>query len=260
MQLHRRVLGYELARRIPGAVVRSFAPFGWQRPSALDGGEAAEPLGPWTLDSAERLAHALDLIVLVPGPFEPTNTGAWARAYAVTAAEADAIARWFNSARHGSAAVAVATLDCDLGALAQRWFPDELLERRQRFHARMGWQSNRLFDPHSLEDAMVDWIARAGPEDPALVAAADHRLDELAKLADGDASGAEDAAARVLQLEAELDDLRAAFAARGERLAAERYRFGQHLDAVTMPPHFAEGARRFMYRVVRSLRRRLRRG
>ena len=58
-----RVVRSELARRLPGAEVRLLAPYGSLRPSRRDGGEAVQPLGPWTDARAAVLAEQFDCIV-----------------------------------------------------------------------------------------------------------------------------------------------------------------------------------------------------
>ncbi|MGH7426610.1 MAG: polysaccharide pyruvyl transferase family protein, partial [Candidatus Methylomirabilales bacterium] len=63
-QLRLSVLSHELARRLPGATIRAFAPYGYLRPTRLDGGEPAEPLGAWSEDRAAELAAELDCVIV----------------------------------------------------------------------------------------------------------------------------------------------------------------------------------------------------
>jgi hypothetical protein len=59
-----QVLRRELAARLPGAEFRLAAPFGSLRPTPRDGGEPAEPFGPWSPERAAELANGLDCIVI----------------------------------------------------------------------------------------------------------------------------------------------------------------------------------------------------
>lgn len=68
-----RVTGSELARRIPGALIRSFSASTDPRPSPHDGGVPVEPLGAWSAERAGKLATELDCVVIVgdlPDPGE----------------------------------------------------------------------------------------------------------------------------------------------------------------------------------------------
>lgn len=62
--LYPRVVRRELARRLPGAVIRTFAPLGERRPTRADGGEPGEPLGPFDEDRRRALAGQLDCVVV----------------------------------------------------------------------------------------------------------------------------------------------------------------------------------------------------
>lgn len=59
-----RVTVAELARRLPGAVVRPFSARAEPAPSAHDGGLAVETLGPWSAGRASDLARELDCVVV----------------------------------------------------------------------------------------------------------------------------------------------------------------------------------------------------
>ena len=62
-----RVARHELERRLPGAVVTPFAPYGWLHPTGLDDGSAVSPLGPWSLERAGQLADAHHLVLVGDG-------------------------------------------------------------------------------------------------------------------------------------------------------------------------------------------------
>lgn len=69
-----RVTVSELARRLPGAVVRPFSAGAEPAPSTHDGGLAVETLGPWSAERASRLARDLDCVV-VAGRLPPSTVG-----------------------------------------------------------------------------------------------------------------------------------------------------------------------------------------
>ena len=74
-----------------------FSPYGWLHPTALDGGDAAEPFGPRSERRLTRLATDLDCVVIGGGEIIHTNDDALALAYGV---DADELARmepsgWF---------------------------------------------------------------------------------------------------------------------------------------------------------------------
>ena len=62
-----RVARHELERRLPGAMVTAFAPYGRLHPTGLDDGWAASPLGPWSLERAGQLAAAHHLVLVGGG-------------------------------------------------------------------------------------------------------------------------------------------------------------------------------------------------
>lgn len=92
-QLYPRITEDELLRRLPGWNVRTYAPFGWERPCRMDGGFLAEPLGPWEPARAAQLARAADL-TLVCGDPVPGVTDRLARAYGVDHATLARRAPW----------------------------------------------------------------------------------------------------------------------------------------------------------------------
>jgi hypothetical protein len=62
--LYPRVVRSELARRLPDALVRAYAPLGHLRPTRFDGGEPAEPLGAFVDERRRALAAELDCVVV----------------------------------------------------------------------------------------------------------------------------------------------------------------------------------------------------
>ena len=65
--LYARIARAELARRLPEAEIRTFAPLGSERPTAWDGEDPAEPLGPYRPERLSELAEELDVVVVGPG-------------------------------------------------------------------------------------------------------------------------------------------------------------------------------------------------
>lgn len=92
-----RVAVHELRRRLPGAVVEPFSPFGRLHPTRLDDGRAAAPLGPWTPERARRLAGAHDLVMVGGGELMHFNDRLLAPVYDTTPDELAGMApsRWF---------------------------------------------------------------------------------------------------------------------------------------------------------------------
>lgn len=62
--LSARVARNEICRRLPGMQVRTLAPVGHRHPVRADGGEPAEPMGPWGPARATALANDLDCLVV----------------------------------------------------------------------------------------------------------------------------------------------------------------------------------------------------
>lgn len=65
--LFARVARHELARRLPQASVRVFAPIGYTGLNRFDSGEPMEPLGAWSPERAAELAEQLDCVVVGGG-------------------------------------------------------------------------------------------------------------------------------------------------------------------------------------------------
>lgn len=61
------VAEHELLRRMPDLVVRRFAPFGWEHPVPMDGGEVAEPLGAPTPQRRAEIARDCDALMIGGG-------------------------------------------------------------------------------------------------------------------------------------------------------------------------------------------------
>ena len=87
-----RVAAHELGRRLPGAVVSAFAPYGWLHPTGLDGGRAAAPLGPWSPARARQLAAAHHLVLVGGGELIHLKDPILAAVYGTTTAELDRMA------------------------------------------------------------------------------------------------------------------------------------------------------------------------
>ncbi|MGH2724173.1 MAG: hypothetical protein ACRDI0_07880 [Actinomycetota bacterium] len=83
-----RIARRELGRRLPGATVRTFAPFGPERGNRLDGGEPAEGLGSYGPERVAELSRELDLVVV--GPVDLAGDGDLAARYGV---DRDEVAR-----------------------------------------------------------------------------------------------------------------------------------------------------------------------
>lgn len=62
--MYAQVVRAELTRRLPGAEIRVFAPYGPDRPTRSDRGEPAESLGVWSPRRVAELAEQFDLVVV----------------------------------------------------------------------------------------------------------------------------------------------------------------------------------------------------
>jgi len=92
-----RVAIHEFGRRLPGAVVTPYAPYGRLHPTPLDDGRAAEPLGPWSPERAAELAARHDLLLVGGGEIIHLNDAMLAVVYGETIDELRRMApsRWF---------------------------------------------------------------------------------------------------------------------------------------------------------------------
>ena len=161
-QLAARIARHELGRRLPVAEIVTFAPGDRTRPTRLDAGEPARPLGPWSPERVAELSAGLDCVVVTsvaigPGtsPFllqADSRPMVW-HAVAVDG-EPDGVVLRKVVADH--AYVSVVDEDSkrrleELGVerevtvlphpavLAPRLFPPALLEKRLAYLRLMGW-------------------------------------------------------------------------------------------------------------------------
>jgi hypothetical protein len=81
-----RVAVHELVRRLPGAAVEAYAPYGRLHPTPLDDGPVA-PLGAWTPQRAAQLARAYDTVVIGGGEIIHLNDPLLAPVYGAAAQE-----------------------------------------------------------------------------------------------------------------------------------------------------------------------------
>lgn len=73
----------ELLRRLPEATIRMFGPYGYLRPISWDGGQPAEPLGPWCRERVTELARDLDCVLVGGGEIIHTRDEMLAPHYGV---------------------------------------------------------------------------------------------------------------------------------------------------------------------------------
>jgi hypothetical protein len=59
-----RIARRELSQRLPAAEITTYAPYGQDHPTRLDGGEPAASLGPWSAERVAELADGLDCVVV----------------------------------------------------------------------------------------------------------------------------------------------------------------------------------------------------
>ena len=81
-----RVAASELQRRLPGAVLDAYSPYGRLHPTPLDDGPVAT-LGPWTPQRAGELAGAYDTVVIGGGEIIHLNDPLLAPVYGTSAEE-----------------------------------------------------------------------------------------------------------------------------------------------------------------------------
>jgi lipopolysaccharide transport system ATP-binding protein len=86
-----RVAAHELARRLEAVTVRAYSPLGWLHPTRMDGGEPAEPLGPWHEARLDELAAELDCVLIGGGEIIHTRDELLAPAYGISAADMRAL-------------------------------------------------------------------------------------------------------------------------------------------------------------------------
>jgi polysaccharide pyruvyl transferase WcaK-like protein len=86
-----RIATHELTRRIPGASVEPWSPYGWLHPTPLDDGCPASPLGPWTAGRAGAFARAYDGVLVGGGEIVHLNDPLLAPVYGTPPAELEAL-------------------------------------------------------------------------------------------------------------------------------------------------------------------------
>lgn len=74
-----QILRRELSQRLPAAQIRPAAPYGWLRPTPRDGGDPAQPLGPWSAEGAAGQAEDLDCIIVAGTELLPDEPSLAAR-------------------------------------------------------------------------------------------------------------------------------------------------------------------------------------
>ena len=82
-QLYPRITENEIVRRLPGWMVRTYSPFGWERPCRMDGGFVSEPLGVRANGRTAQLAAAADLTLVGGGDLIHFDHETLAKAYGV---------------------------------------------------------------------------------------------------------------------------------------------------------------------------------
>lgn len=92
-----RIAVRELTRRLPGATVDCFAPFGQLHPTRFTGGPTIHPLGPWRHDRLDAFAATYDAVVVGGGELLHLNDPLLAGFYGVERSEVDLVqpSRWF---------------------------------------------------------------------------------------------------------------------------------------------------------------------
>jgi polysaccharide pyruvyl transferase WcaK-like protein len=93
-QLYPRITEDEITRRLPGWMVRTYAPFGWEHPCRMDGGFVAEPLGERTGSRLAELAAAADVTLVGGGDLIRFDSSALSRAYGKSLSDRSP-AEWF---------------------------------------------------------------------------------------------------------------------------------------------------------------------
>ncbi len=267
-----RVVRRELRDRLADAEVRVFAPFGWERPSHLDAGEPAEPLGPFSEARSAELAEQLDLMVVVPTDLDAAEL---ARRYGADPADVGPRSSWLTLETLDGAAFEAVRDEPHVGHLVDRLLLTGVLEKRLRYLRLMGWYPDQ--GPVSVEErdgtltatggnatvevpsqvAFEDLVAVLATADAADLTSRGHAavrraytdagvderrtldawFDAVAERAVEAATGGPEGARRRAdeQLRGVQDRLRSletAHEARGHRLVDERLVFADHVDAL----------------------------
>jgi polysaccharide pyruvyl transferase WcaK-like protein len=163
-----RVAAHEFGRR--GLAVGAFSPYGRLHPTPLDGGLAAEPLGPWSPERAAELAAAHHLLVVGGGELIHLNDPLLAPVYDATPDEMCRMApsRWFVEGLGPELEVG-----CPVAwhAVGVPWAPGEEESRRLKA-ALAGRPYVTVRDRHSaqrLADAGVDRPVEVVPDSALLL-------------------------------------------------------------------------------------------
>ena len=92
-----RIAVRELTRRLPGATVDCYGPFGPLHPTRFTGGPPILPLGPWTDERLDRFAATYDAVIVGGGELLHLNDPLLAGFYGVEPAEVELVqpSRWF---------------------------------------------------------------------------------------------------------------------------------------------------------------------
>jgi polysaccharide pyruvyl transferase WcaK-like protein len=92
-----RVAVAELTKRLPGATVDCYAPFGPLHPTRFSGGPPIRPLGPWEPGRLDHFADTYDGVLVGGGELLHLNDPLLAGFYGVERAEVDLVrpSRWF---------------------------------------------------------------------------------------------------------------------------------------------------------------------
>ena len=142
--LYGQVVRSELARRLPAAWIRVFAPLGPARPTRSDRGEPAEALGAWSPGRAAELDEELDF-VLVGGTGLLAQDGDRAPAGRFFVEGLGRDTRWHVTADNEAAALRKAGVEgaidvtCHPAVLASRLFAPAVLAKRLEYLRVMGW-------------------------------------------------------------------------------------------------------------------------
>ncbi|MGH9023415.1 MAG: polysaccharide pyruvyl transferase family protein [Acidimicrobiia bacterium] len=86
------VARHELGRRLPGAIVDAYAPYGTPRPGRLTGHAGVSALGPWTRSRVQQLAGDYDTVVIGGGEIIHLNDPLLAPVYGVSTEEVCSLA------------------------------------------------------------------------------------------------------------------------------------------------------------------------
>ena len=158
-----RIAVAELSRRISGAAIDCYAPFGLRHPARFSGGPPILPLGPWTADRLDRFAAAYDAVVVGGGELLHLNDPLLAGFYGVERAEVDLVqpSRWFLEGLEAGREVDCPVLWHAIGV------PYDLDDRQaERVRAALAHRSPPVVRDHRSRDRLL----AAGVAPPVIVA------------------------------------------------------------------------------------------